>query len=171
MQSLGIISVNLWQILISLANLLILFFIIKKFLYGPVKKIIAARQAELDVQYSAASEAERSAKENKEAWEEKMKSAQSEADAIIQTATANANQRGEKIIAEAKEKATYIVRQAENEAALERKRAEDDIKYEIVTISSALAEKMLEREINAQDHRELIDSFIGSIGESNGADV
>ena len=171
MQSLGIISVNLWQILISLANLLILFFIIKKFLYGPVKKIIAARQAELDVQYSAASEAERSAKENKEAWEEKMKSAQSEADAIIQTATANANQRGEKIIAEAKEKATYIVRQAENEAALERKRAEDEIKYEIVTISSALAEKMLEREINAQDHRELIDSFIGSIGESNGADV
>ena len=33
MQTLEIISVNLWQILISLANLLIIFLILKKFLY------------------------------------------------------------------------------------------------------------------------------------------
>ena len=42
-QNLDIISVNIWQILISLINLLLLFLIIKKFLYKPVKKFIAQR--------------------------------------------------------------------------------------------------------------------------------
>ena len=38
MQSLSIISVNIWQILISFANLAILTWIIKKFLFKPVKR-------------------------------------------------------------------------------------------------------------------------------------
>ena len=47
-QSLDVISFNLWQVIISLANLLILFLILKKFLYKPVKNIMAKRQSELD---------------------------------------------------------------------------------------------------------------------------
>ena len=56
---------------------------------------------------------------------------------------------------------------AENEAALERKKAIDGIKREIVDVSGAIAEKMLEREINSDDHRALIDSFIENIGDGN----
>ena len=44
MPTLDVISVNIWSILISLCNLLILFFIIKKFLYKPVRKMLAERQ-------------------------------------------------------------------------------------------------------------------------------
>ena len=51
-QNLDIISVNIWQILISLINLLLLFLIIKKFLYKPVKKFIAQRKASVDLQYA-----------------------------------------------------------------------------------------------------------------------
>ena len=43
-QSLDVISVNFWQILISLANLTILFLILKKFLYKPVTKVLTDRQ-------------------------------------------------------------------------------------------------------------------------------
>jgi len=43
MPTLDVISVNIWSILISLCNLLILFFIIKKFLYKPVRKMLAER--------------------------------------------------------------------------------------------------------------------------------
>ena len=46
MPTLDVISVNIWSILISLCNLLILFFIIKKFLYKPVRKMLAERQAQ-----------------------------------------------------------------------------------------------------------------------------
>lgn len=167
MQSLDIISVNLWQIVISLINLLLIFLILKKFLYKPVKKVLSQRQAALDEQYSAAAEAERQANADKAAWEDKMLSANAEADAILENATANAGRRSDRIIADAKEKADSIVRQAENEAALERKKAEAGIKQEIVTVSTALTEKMLDREINAEDHRNLIDSFIDQIGEDD----
>ena len=61
MQSLDIISVNLWQILISLANLVILFLILKKFLYGPVTKMLAKRREEIDTQYTEAETANKSA--------------------------------------------------------------------------------------------------------------
>ena len=75
--------------------------------------------------------------------------------------------RADNIIAEAQSKADDIVRMAKTEAELERKKAVDGIKREIVEVSSALSEKILEREINAEDHRKLIDSFIDDIGDSN----
>ena len=57
MQSLGVISINLWQVLISLANLGILFLLVKKFLFQPVRKILAQRQAHVDQLYAEADEA------------------------------------------------------------------------------------------------------------------
>ena len=49
LQPLDVISVNLWHILISLLNLVILFLVVKKFLFKPVKELFARRQAELDL--------------------------------------------------------------------------------------------------------------------------
>ena len=167
MQSLDVISVNLWQILISLANLTIIFLIVKKFLFKPVKNILAKRQAELDEQYSKAYSANENAQSNMQAWEEKMKSADDEADDIIKKATDVARRRGDKIVEEAKDKADGIIRQAETEAELERKKAEDDIKREIVDVSTSLAQQMIGRELNQQDHRRLIDAFIEGIGDSD----
>ena len=41
------------------------------------------------------------------------------------------------------------------------------MKKEIVDVSSAIAEKMLEREVNEEDHRAMIDSFIEQIGDES----
>ena len=170
MQSLEVISINLWQILISLANLVILFLIVKKFLFKPVKKVLAQRQDVMDAQYSAAQEAQAQALADKDAWEHKMQSAKAEADAIMKDAASKAQIRGDRIVSDAREKADGIIRQAQTAAELERKKAEDGMKKEIVDVSAALAEKMLGREINAQDHREMIDSFIEGLGEDHGSD-
>ncbi|MBE6628091.1 MAG: F0F1 ATP synthase subunit B [Ruminococcaceae bacterium] len=170
LQSLDVISINLWQILISLANLVILFLIVKKFLFKPVKKLFAKRQAELDHQYAAANAAEKQAQEHKAAWEKKLQSANEEADGIIKDATDAAKYRATQIVEEANAKAAGIQSRAEAEALLTQKRAEEEIKKEIVEVSSAIAEKMLEREINEADHRALIDTFLDEIGEDNGAD-
>lgn len=167
MQTLEVISVNLWQILISLINLFLLFLIIKKFLFKPVKNMLAQRQKELDEQYEAAENAELQANENRRVWEEKLSEADAQADTILQSATENAKYRGDKMIAEAKERADGIIRVAQTEAELERQKATDGIKREIVEVSGTLTEKMLEREINTEDHRALIDSFIEKIGDGN----
>ena len=167
MQSLEIISVNLWHILVSLANLLLIFLIVKKIFFGPVRKLIASRQAEIDKQYAAADEAEKQALQNKADWEEKMKGADAAADDIVRDATETASHRAEKIIDEANAQAELIKARAANEAELTRKQAEESIKREIVDVSSILAEKILEREINEKDHRALIDSFTRGVEENS----
>ena len=53
-QSLDIISVNLWQILISLANLLIIYLILKKVLFAKVQGVMNARQSQVTEMYDAA---------------------------------------------------------------------------------------------------------------------
>lgn len=167
MQTLDVISVNLWQILASLLNLLILFLVVKKFLYNPVKKMLENRQATIDGDYKKAEDAKLEALENKKAYEEKLSGAKSEADSVIQSAVEMAHSRESEILKEAQAKADVIIRQAEENAALEMRKAEAEIKREIVSISTALTEKVLEREITADDHKKIIDSFIEGIGEEN----
>ncbi|MBQ3150348.1 MAG: F0F1 ATP synthase subunit B [Clostridia bacterium] len=170
MQSLDVISVNLWQMLVSLANLVLLFLLVKKFLYKPVMRMLETRRAAIDKDYSDADEAKQQALSDKLQYEEKLRDAKSEADSVVKKAVATASEREKEIIANAREKADGIVRQAENEALLERKKAEDAVKKEIVEVSSLLTEKVLEREVTAADHQRLIDSFIEGIGDDDGTD-
>lgn len=165
MQNLDIISVNLWQILISLANLTILFLLIKKFLYKPVLKMLDARRAQIDKDYIDADSAKKSAQEKDAELTDRLNNAKAEAEVIVKEAAEIAKARGDKIIEEARATAGGIVRQAEEDAELERKRVNETIKEQIVDVSTALAEKMLEREINANDHKALIDDFINKIGD------
>ena len=149
-QTLDIITINIWSILISLANLVLLFFILKRFLYKPMKKVLEERRLAVDKQYEDADKAKLLAEESKEAREQK------------------AQNRSDVILTRANEKAESIIKRAESDAELERKKAETDIKKEIAEVSAALAEKMLEREINIDDHRNLIETFINEVGDNNG---
>ncbi|MBR5121583.1 MAG: F0F1 ATP synthase subunit B [Oscillospiraceae bacterium] len=165
MQTLDIISVNIWHILISLANLALIFWIVKKFLFAPVRNMLDARQAEIDKRYQQADEAKAQAESDRLEWNEKMQTADEEAKSILTEATETAKFRADQILADANDRADGILRRAEAEADLERKKATEGIKREIIDVSSLLAEKMLEREVNENDHRALIDSFIEKIGE------
>lgn len=172
MQSLDVISINIWQIIISLVNLLILFFILKKFLYKPVREMLAKRQAAVDEVYSLANEALEAAHRDREEYEQKLLGADEECDELLRTAQQNAARRSGSIIKEAEEKAAGMIRRAENEIELEKNGATAEMKHQIAELSVQLAEKLLEREMNADDHREFIDSFINSIGtESEGSNV
>jgi len=166
-QTLDIISVNLWQMLVSLANLVLLFLLIKKFLYKPVKKMLDNRQKTIEGDYDAAREAKEQALADKEAYAEQLKGAKREANRVIQNAVELATDREREILAEAKAKAEGIVREAETNAALERKKAEDGIRREIVEVSSLLTEKLLERELSEEDHRRFVDSFVEGLGDSD----
>ena len=170
MQSLDVISVNLWQMLVSLANLVILFLLIKKFMYKRVKIMLETRQQTIDSDYNAAKEAKEQALADRKTYEDKLSDAKAEADKVIKSAVDVANEREKEIIDEAKMKADGILRQAQNDAVLERKKAENSIKREIVEVSSLLTEKMLEREVTLDDHKKFIDSFIEGIGDENDAD-
>ncbi len=164
---LGVISVNIWNIIIALCNLLILTLIVKKFLFKPVKKVMDSRRAAIDADYAQAKAAREEAEENRLNYAAAMAAARQTSDQIIADASRTAEHRGNEIVAEAREKANDIRRQAEADARLEMKKAEDDMKREIADVSAQLTGKLLEREINAEDHRSLIDSFLQEIGHDD----
>lgn len=160
---LELISLNIWHIIATIANLLILMLIIKKFLFKPVQKILAERRGQVEELYSNAEEAKAQAESDRALYSEKLKGAQDEADSIIKTATARADKLGGEIIDEAKQKAADTVKKAEADIEREKKKAMNELKNEISEISVQIAENVVSREIKDEDHRELIDSFIDKL--------
>jgi F-type H+-transporting ATPase subunit b len=165
MQNLDIISINIWQVVISLANLVILFLILKKFLFEPVKKIKAQRENEIEAQYRKAEKARQEANELKAGWEEKIATADQKADEIINEAVERANSRNEVMLYESREKADQIIRRAKADIERDRREARETIKKEIVDVSQVISEQIIGREINMDDHRDLIDNAIDRMGE------
>ncbi len=170
MQSLSIISVNFWQIVISFANLAILTWIIKKFLFRPVKKVLDERRSAIDEGYARAEEAQAEAEENRKNYAAAMAAVKQTTDQMISDAARDAERRGAEIETAARTRAAEIRRQAEVDAELEKKKAEQDMKREIADVSAQLTGKLLEREIRTEDHRALIDSFLQEIGAEHDAD-
>ena len=165
MGNLQIVSFNLWQVLISLANLTILYLGLKKFLYKPVKAVLENRKAAIAKEYADAEEARTSANAARDEYAAKLATAHTTADEIIHDATVVANRRGEKIVADAHLKADEIVRQGELEASMEKKKAMETIRQDITDVSAAMTEKLLGREMSAADHRSMIDEFLKGVGE------
>ena len=57
------VSIGWWEILVTMCNTLITFLIIKKFLYKPVRKMLAARSEEVQSMYATAEKAQSEAEQ------------------------------------------------------------------------------------------------------------
>ncbi len=164
-QTLGVISVNIWSILISLLNLLIMYLIAKKFLYQPIKNVIAKRQSEVDKVYNEADAALSKANSDKELYEVKLKNAENDAEAIIRDANEKAGALHKQLVDDANYKAALAIREAEEEIAFEKKKAENEIKTQITEVSVILAQKLIEREIKPEDHSDMVADFIDALDD------
>ncbi len=165
MQSLEIISVNIWSILVSLANLLIMFLILKRFLFKPVQKMMAARKQQVDQIYQDAKENRDSAINMKQEYEARLATAREEADGLVRNAVQTAQRKGDAIVAEANSQASHLKQKAEQEIAQEKKQMLQDVRGEISDIAVSIASKVVEREVKKQDYDGFVDEFIKNVGE------
>lgn len=165
LQSLDIISVNIWNILVALLNLLLLYMILKKFLFKPVTKVMNERQAQVTAIYADAESDRQAAAEMKQEYETRMASAREEADGLVRTAVQTAQRKSDSIIADANHQAAHLKQKAENEIQLEKKQMLSDVKTEISDLAVTIASRIMEREVNAKDHAQFVDQFIENVGE------
>ena len=166
MQALDVISVNLWQILISLANLLIIFWVFKRFLFKPVQKMMNARQEQVDKIYSDAEQDRNDAVSMKQEYEARLATAREEADGLVRNAVQTAQRRSDAIVAEANSQASHLKQKAEEEIARDKKQMLLDVKGEISDIAVSIASKVVEREIKKEDHDRFVEEFIKNVGET-----
>ena len=167
MQSLEIISVNIWSILVSLANLLIMFLILKRFLFKPVNEMLEKRRAKADAEIQDAVKAKEEAEVMKAEYEKNMQEAKEKANDIVLTAQKTAAVQSEEMLKEASSQVTAMKEKAEKDIAQERRKAVNEIKGEIGGMAVEIAGKVIEREINEEDHTKLINDFIENVGEAS----
>ena len=159
------VGVNFWTALFILLNTLIIFFVARKYLFGPVMKIITDRQKEIDDMYTQAGDARDEAAKLQSEYEDKLSAAAATSERLVKEATVRAQSREEEIIRQANARAEAIRTKASADIAQEKKKAINDAKDEISVIALAIAGKVVERELDAQDQSKLVDSFIEELGE------
>ena len=157
---LELISLEVWHIVASILNLLILTLILKKFLFKPVHNMLAKRKEQVDELYREAEDSRRKAAEDKAFYGEKLAGAVEEAETIVRSAAQRADRQSDEILTDARRRAAETVRQAEEDIEQAKKKAMDELKNEVAEISVQIAENVVGRELNGDDHRQLIDSFI-----------
>ena len=160
-----LLGVNPWTALFTLLNTLTIYFVAKKFLFGPVMKIISDRQQEIDQMYADAGSAKTEAEAMRTEYQERLTDAQAASDRIVRDAVSRGQAREEAIIQQAHSEAAAIMDKAAADIQLEKKKALNDAKDEISDIALALAGKIVGRELNARDQASLVDSFIEGLGD------
>ena len=146
------VGVDFWTCLFTLCNLVILYLVMKKLLFKPVKNMIDSRQKEVDDLYDNANRAKAEAEES---------------EALLRDANRRAQLREEEILRDAQDKAAQTMQRAEAQVALEKKRAMNEIKDDVSDMAVDIASAVLQRDIRSEEHTELIDSFIEKLGDSH----
>ncbi|MFI3227355.1 MAG: F0F1 ATP synthase subunit B [Clostridia bacterium] len=160
-----IISLNLWYIIVAIANVLILYAILKKLLFKRVKDVIDSRENEVSSLFSEAETAKSQAEALKAEYEQNISQAKDKAAEIIKDATVTATKRSDAIIEQANAETVAIKEKAEQAIELERKKAVNELRSDISELVTLAASKVIEREINADDHARLIADFVEKVGE------
>ncbi|MBQ6852449.1 MAG: F0F1 ATP synthase subunit B [Oscillospiraceae bacterium] len=159
------VGVNFWTALFTLLNTLTIFFVAKKFLFGPVMKIITDRQNEIDGLYADAHQAKDDAEAMRGDYRQKLSEATQTSERMVKEAVARGQAREEEILREANREAEAIRRKASADIEQEKKKAINDAKDEISVIALAIAGKVVGRELQEADQSALVDQFIQELGD------
>ena len=165
MEHQSLITVVPWTFIAQIANLLLQAYLFRRFLFKPVKDIIAKRQQEIDGLYTSAETAEADALEKQTRCDAALASAQEKADEYLARAEKTARQRGEKIVSDAEAEASALRAKAQDDIALEKKKVVNELKNTLGSLAVDIAEKVTEKEITTADHEKLIEGFIDRLGE------
>lgn len=147
-------------------NIFILFFALSYLLFNPVRDVLEKRRQKIAGELAQAAEDKTSAAALKEEYEAKLKDINKEAETILETARRKGKAREDEIVQEAKAEAARIMERANREIELEKKKAIDDMKQEVVNIAALMAEKVIGSSIDLRIQDTLLDETLKEMGES-----
>lgn len=143
----------------------VLFLVASHLLFNPVRDMLEKRQEKIKTELDSAASDMEEARSLKEEYEARLKNVDKEAEAILADARKRALANENKIVADAREEAARIIERANTEAELEKKKAADDVKREMVTLASLMAGKVVSAAIDTTVQDSLIEETLKEIGE------
>ena len=151
---------------ITAVAVFVLFLFLSYMLFKPARELLRKRQERIQTDLDSAKNDKDEALALKTEYEAKMAGAQKDADAVLSEARQKAVKNEEQIIQKAKEEAAGIIRQAQNEAKLEKQKAADEIKTQIIDVASLMAGKVVAAGIDTNIQDSLIEETLKEVGES-----
>ncbi len=159
-----------WQLLadssLTLIAVFVLFFCMSYFLFNPARKMLQDRRLRIQNELAAAKSDMEQAQAMKADYESRLKNIEKEAEGILSEARKKALANEAQILAEARVEAGRILDRARTEAALEKRKAADDVKREMVEVASLLASKVVSASIDATIQDQLIEETLKEMGEN-----
>lgn len=143
----------------------VMFVLLSYLLFNPVRKLLKKRQDKIRDDLDAAVQDKRDAAALRQDYQAKIRDIEKEAEAILSDARYRALQNEAKILEEAKEEANRIIERANGRIELERRRAADDMKREMIQIASLMAQKALSASVTAQIQNALVEDVLKEIGD------
>ncbi len=151
---------------LMMISIFVLFLFASYFLFNPAREFLKKRQDKIRGELEGAAKDKEDAAALKAEYEDKLKNIDKEADEILSDARKRALANENKIVADAKEEAARIIERARVEAELEKQKADDDVKREMVVIASMMAGKVVRASIDTSIQESLVNETLKEIGES-----
>ena len=150
-----------WTIL----TFLLLLFVLAKFAWKPLLKMLKDREELIRSSLEDAEKAKEELERLNAEGEAIVNQARSEAQTILSEGKAAATTLKEETLAGAKEQAKNIISEAEKQINVEKDKAINEIKSEVVNLSLNISEKLINKNLSPEDNKALIDESLSNMKE------
>ena len=150
---------------VTLVAMFFLFVLLSYLLFDPARKMLEKRKAFIQSQLDEAAETKADAMKQKEQYTEALSKVEEESAEMLAAARKKAKARETEIVEAANEQAHRILTRAEKEISLEKDKARDDMKQEMVQIASAMAGKFVSQSMTEEMQAQLIDETLEEMGD------
>lgn len=144
----------------QIINFLILVFLLQRFAFKPVMKILRERQEKIAHSISSAEADEIKARDLMLQREKQLKQARMQAQEIVGKSVKRAQEENDNLLEEARRDIERMRQMAQEDIARERERAVAQLRKEMVVLSMQAATKIIAKNIDENANKELVDSFI-----------
>lgn len=161
----GLVTID-WTLVFQIANTLVLFLLLRHFLFKPVKAMVEKRQEMIADQLEDAKVKNEDAEKLIAQYDDQIKNIEEKGRLMIREASNKAEARASEIVKEAEKEAELIKKRAEKDIEREKLKAVNELKEDIVSLSLLAASKVLEKDIDENQHKSLINKFLDEVGET-----
>ena len=155
----GLIEFN-WTSLMIVANLLILYIILKKFFWEKIRKFMKDREDAVRDAFDSAEAMNKRADEKMRNYSARIANVEEEGREIIRQARAQADVQAQEILDEARQQASELMAKTERNIELEKAKAMEEMRQEIATLALLTAEKIVGKEIENVGQEAIVDDVI-----------
>ena len=161
------IDINL---VFTIINLLILYVLMKKFLFGPIIKVMDERKAMIDQQFAGAKEMEDNARALQDQYETALKSAREESYQIMEQARKEARLQTERTVEDTQAKVDAMLSKAQEDIRQERENAMRQMQGDVASLAMEAAAKIMGKSNGADQDLSLYDQFLKEAGDPDDSD-